>query len=85
MIPLINDLFHKIGTISLEFYLLHELMIKIVPNIITVNPYYSAYGIILNVVIIFMTYYLARYYQDGLNYVLGLIKKLWQKEEERES
>ena len=73
-IPLINDLFYKIGSVSLEFYLFHELIIKIVPHIITVNPYYGAYGIILNIMIIFMTYYLAKYYQDGLNYMLGLIK-----------
>ena len=81
--PLINDLFHKIGTVSLEFYLLHELMIKIVPNIITVNPYYSAYGIILNVVIIFMTYYAAKYYHDTLAYLATVIKDVYGKKKKK--
>ena len=80
---MINDLFHKIGTVSLEFYLLHELMIKIVPNIITVNPYYSAYGIILNVVIIFMTYYAAKYYHDTLAYLATVIKDVYGKKKKK--
>ena len=82
-IPLVNSLFYKVGSVSLEFYLLHELMIKIVPNIITVNPYYSAYGIILNVVIIFMTYYAAKYYHDTLAYLATVIKDIYGKKKEK--
>lgn len=71
----LSTTFGKIGKVTFEFYLLHELIIKIVSNIITVSPQYNQYGIVLNVFILFITYYVAKYYQWFIRWVLSLFNK----------
>lgn len=71
----LSTTFDKIGRVTFEFYLLHELIIKIVSNIISVAPQYNHYGIVLNVLILFITYYVAKYYHWFITWFISLFKK----------
>lgn len=71
-IPLINDMFYKVGVVSLQFYLLHEVLLRVIPHIIVVTDYYSAYGIVFNVLVIFITYYVSKYFKDAIDYLMRL-------------
>ncbi|MCI5773765.1 MAG: alpha/beta fold hydrolase [Erysipelotrichaceae bacterium] len=73
-IPVITSCFKKIGIVTLEFYLLHDLMIKFFTNILTINPLYSAYGIVLNVLVIFATYYLALYVHEAMAWIMKNVR-----------
>ena len=44
-------------------------------NILTINPMYSAYGIVLNVLVIFITYYVSLYYHNAFNWLKKHITK----------
>ena len=68
-VPVITNMFAKVGVVTLEFYLLHDLMLKFITNILTINPMYSAYGIVLNVIVIFVTYYVSLYYHNAFNWL----------------
>ncbi|NCB33604.1 MAG: acyltransferase [Erysipelotrichia bacterium] len=46
----------EFGKVSLEFYLLHETMIKIWSNVITVQERYNYHGIVFNLLVIMITY-----------------------------
>lgn len=78
-IPVITSALKKIGVVTLEFYLLHDLMIKFFTNILTINPMYSAYGIVLNILVIFATYYTALYYHDAMNWLMKQMKNYFKK------
>ena len=72
-VPAITSCFKKIGAVTLEFYLLHDLMVKFISNVVTINAAYSAYGIVLNVLIIFVTYYFALYYHNAMAWTMKRI------------
>lgn len=74
-VPVVTNVFGKVGVVTLEFYLLHDLMIKFMTNILTINPMYSAYGIVLNVLVIFITYYISLYYHNAFNWLKKHITK----------
>lgn len=71
----LSDTFGKIGKVTLEFYLLHELMIKIFSNIISVIPPYNQYGIVLNIIILFFTYYISKYYHWLITWLIELLRR----------
>lgn len=71
----LSDTFGKIGKVTLEFYLLHELMIKVFSNIITIASQYNHYGIVLNVLILFITYYISKYYHWFITWIISLFEK----------
>jgi len=54
------DMMNHLGAVSLEFYLLHELMMKFWSNIFSVAPRYSYHGILFNVLVILLTYWISR-------------------------
>lgn len=74
-VPVITSCFKKIGIVTLEFYLLHDMMIKFFTNIMTISPMYAAYGIVLNIIVIFATYYCALYYHNAMNWLMKHVKK----------
>lgn len=74
-VPVITSCFKKIGIVTLEFYLLHDMMIKFFTNIMTISPMYAAYGIVLNVIVIFATYYCALYYHNAMNWLMKHVTK----------
>lgn len=74
-VPVITSCFKKIGIVTLEFYLLHDMMIKFFTNIMTISPMYAAYGIVLNVIVIFATYYCALYYHNAMDWLMKRVTK----------
>lgn len=74
----INLFFEKLGSVSLSFYLLHEICIRFFSNIIHINPPYNYNGIFLNVLIIIFTYVLAYILQTCMSWIIervGLEKR----------
>lgn len=71
----ISSTFSKIGLVTFEFYLIHEIMIQICSNIFTVATQYNAYGIVFNVMVIFITYYVSKYYHWFITWIISLFEK----------
>jgi len=55
--------FNSLGAVSLEYYLLHELMIQIWGNVMHVIPQYRYHGILMQCVIMLLTYNFAWLWQ----------------------
>lgn len=71
----INQFFDKFGKVSLAFYLLHEICIRYFTAIMNVIPPYNYNGILLNVIIIILTYLMAYILQNCVNVVLRYLLK----------
>ncbi|MCH4208233.1 MAG: acyltransferase [Solobacterium sp.] len=63
---------NRLGEVSLEFYLIHELMIQVWSNILFVSEQYSYHGIVLNVIIILLTYVVSMVWHAITDYLLSL-------------
>ncbi len=72
---LVNEL-KKIGTISFEFYLLHEVLLTAFTVIIVINPMYNAYGYMLNIIVILITYAISYYYHYVVKFVISLFEQI---------
>lgn len=71
---LANEL-KKIGTVSFEFYLLHEVLLTAFTVIIVINPMYNAYGYILNIIVMLITYAISYYYHYAVKLIVNLFVK----------
>ncbi len=71
----ITDSMNHLGAVSLEFYLLHELMIQVWSNVLFVSEQYSYHGIVLNVLIILITYSVSVIWHGITQYLIELCSR----------
>ncbi len=73
----------NIGKISFEFYLWQEIFIYIAEKVVTINPPYNYYGILLQTMVILFTLGWAWCYQKVIASMISFLEKKWGKEHER--